>query len=212
MVVKVSTTVAKQLEAVRLSGMTNMLDRPRVQEIAKMLSYEELAEWIRLLPSEYNQAIFAGVEIDDEAAEEAMDIAEMRLEQDELDRRYATLTWAVDEVIFFGYGENEDGERTEVRITSAHFTDVDGEHCAHMILQETVLLAEDRNNPYTPTHDAIVLAAEVYFPAEDDKDGPEDILHLATADGPLTLRVVLDRLGQVLRYNDWTWEDDESDE
>ncbi len=46
--------------AVRQSGLTNMLDRPRVAEIAKALGYDEASEWINAHRSEYVQGIFRG--------------------------------------------------------------------------------------------------------------------------------------------------------
>ena len=48
--------------AVRQSGLTNMLDRPRVAEIAQMLGYDEASGWITANPSDYAHGIFRGFE------------------------------------------------------------------------------------------------------------------------------------------------------
>lgn len=50
------------LEAVRQSGLTNMLDRPRVAELAVMFGYPRASEWINDHRSEYAQGIFRGFE------------------------------------------------------------------------------------------------------------------------------------------------------
>ena len=59
--VSIPAAVYEGLEAVRLSGGTNMLDRPRVIEIAEMMGYDEAAEWVRDHRSEYARLLFAGV-------------------------------------------------------------------------------------------------------------------------------------------------------
>ena len=48
------------LEAVRRSGLTNMLDRPRVIEIAELWGYDETAAWLRENRRLYAEGIFAG--------------------------------------------------------------------------------------------------------------------------------------------------------
>ena len=50
------------IEAVRLSGLTNMLDRSRVAEIADEMGFPEAAEWVRENPEHlYARAIFHGI-------------------------------------------------------------------------------------------------------------------------------------------------------
>jgi hypothetical protein len=63
--VKVSVTheVFAGIEAVRRSGLTNMLDRPRVAEIAEEMGFQESACWIRANRDLYAQAIFHGFEV-----------------------------------------------------------------------------------------------------------------------------------------------------
>jgi len=55
----VSSEVFEGIEAVRLSGLTNMLDRPRVAEIADEMGYAESARWVR----EHARGIFQGFEV-----------------------------------------------------------------------------------------------------------------------------------------------------
>ena len=52
--------VREQLEAIRQSGETNMLDRPQVQVIADRCEFYELVVWIEDHPREYAEAIFHG--------------------------------------------------------------------------------------------------------------------------------------------------------
>ena len=61
----VSAAVYEGLEAVRLSGYTNMLDRPRVIELAEMMGYADAAEWIRENRNLYAAAIFGGFVADE---------------------------------------------------------------------------------------------------------------------------------------------------
>ena len=63
---KVSEAVLEGIEAVRESGLTNMLDRPVVIRLARELGYEESAKWVEEHRKEYAEAIFGGFE----AAEE----------------------------------------------------------------------------------------------------------------------------------------------
>lgn len=56
----ISAAVFEGLEAVRQSGVTNMLDRPRVIEIAEMMGYDETADWLRNNRQLYSEGIFAG--------------------------------------------------------------------------------------------------------------------------------------------------------
>ena len=64
--VVIGGAVFEGLEEVRLSGLTNMLDRPRVIELARMMGYDETAEWLSEHRSEYAQLIFNGAEIKEE--------------------------------------------------------------------------------------------------------------------------------------------------
>ena len=52
--VAVPHAALKGLEAVRRSGLTNMLDRPRVAKLADFFGFEEAASWV-----EANRAAFA---------------------------------------------------------------------------------------------------------------------------------------------------------
>ena len=61
----VSAAVYEGLEAVRQSGYTNMLDRPRVIELAVMLGYADAADWIRENRNLYAAAIFGGFVADE---------------------------------------------------------------------------------------------------------------------------------------------------
>jgi hypothetical protein len=70
MPIPISKEVFQGLEAVRLSGATNMLDRPRVIQILDQMGYEEAAEWVRNHKSEFSHGIFQGFEITDEAVRE----------------------------------------------------------------------------------------------------------------------------------------------
>jgi len=70
--VSIPAAVFEGLEAVRQSGLSNMLDRPRVIELAEMMGYDETAEWVRDHRSEYARLIFAGV-IVEEGGEQCVD-------------------------------------------------------------------------------------------------------------------------------------------
>jgi hypothetical protein len=54
--------VIEGLEAVRVSGLTNMFDRPRAAEIAEEMGYMAAASWVREDRERYARAIFQGVE------------------------------------------------------------------------------------------------------------------------------------------------------
>ena len=47
-----------------LSGLTNMLDRPVVAEIAEQLGCEETAEWVREYGGLYAQGVFRGFDVE----------------------------------------------------------------------------------------------------------------------------------------------------
>lgn len=54
------------IETVRQSGLTNMLDRPRVAEIADDLGFELSARWVRENHDLYAQANFHGFDVTEE--------------------------------------------------------------------------------------------------------------------------------------------------
>lgn len=58
--VSILAAVYAGLEAVHRSGLSNMLDRPRVIELAEMMGYEETAAWLRTNRRAYCERIFAG--------------------------------------------------------------------------------------------------------------------------------------------------------
>ena len=58
--VEVPSEVLAGLEAVRLSGKTNMLDAPRVIELAFEMGHEEAAFWVYENRGTYAQGIFRG--------------------------------------------------------------------------------------------------------------------------------------------------------
>ena len=64
--IPVPVAVFEGLEAVRLSGGTNMLDRPRVIELAEMMGYDETAEWLRNNKHRYAELIFCGMVVEEE--------------------------------------------------------------------------------------------------------------------------------------------------
>ena len=64
--VSIPVAVYEGLEAVRQSGLSNMLDRPRVIEIAELWGYDETAEWLRAHRDRYAVGLFAGFVIGEE--------------------------------------------------------------------------------------------------------------------------------------------------
>ena len=60
--VPVPQDVYDGLEAVRLGGQTNMLDQPRVAELADELGFHEAADWVREDRGRYARAVFQGIE------------------------------------------------------------------------------------------------------------------------------------------------------
>lgn len=61
--VPVPPEVFEGIEAVRQLGLTNMLDRPRVAEIAEGLGFEDAARWVIQNRDLYGRAIFHGLEV-----------------------------------------------------------------------------------------------------------------------------------------------------
>jgi len=60
--VKVPKAVLDGLEAVRQSGLTNMLDRLLVAELAREFGFEEAACWVEDHRGQYAQGVFRGFE------------------------------------------------------------------------------------------------------------------------------------------------------
>ncbi|WP_246041620.1 DUF5049 domain-containing protein [Desulfoglaeba alkanexedens] len=58
--IPVPALVWQGVDAVRLSGLTNMLDRPEVVRIARKLDFTEAAGWIDAHPKEYAEGVFRG--------------------------------------------------------------------------------------------------------------------------------------------------------
>lgn len=58
--IEVSPEVYQGIEAVRLSGLTNMLDRPAVIQIAEAMGFDASARWVDEHRDLYAQALFNG--------------------------------------------------------------------------------------------------------------------------------------------------------
>ena len=58
--VKVPKAVLDGLEAVRQSGIVNMLDRPVVAQLASEFGFDEAARWVEDHRAQYAEAIFHG--------------------------------------------------------------------------------------------------------------------------------------------------------
>ncbi len=56
----IPSEVFRGLEAVRLSGLTNMLDRPMVALLADRLGYPDAARWIKEHPKLFAEGLFHG--------------------------------------------------------------------------------------------------------------------------------------------------------
>lgn len=63
--VRVPAEVLEGLEAVRLSGKTNMLDAPRVIELAIEMGYPEAGFWVYENRRFYAEGIFRGFEAEE---------------------------------------------------------------------------------------------------------------------------------------------------
>lgn len=64
--IPIPAAVYDGLETVRRSGLTNMLDRPRVIEIAELWGYDETAAWLRENRRLYAEGIFQGFQVIEE--------------------------------------------------------------------------------------------------------------------------------------------------
>ena len=71
MAIKVARAVYEGIDAVRASGLTNMLDRPAVRRLAREMGFDEAAKWLGEHTSSYATAIFQGMEPDDITTNEA---------------------------------------------------------------------------------------------------------------------------------------------
>ena len=60
--VKVTRRVLEGIKAVRDSGLTNILARPVVVELAAQMGFEEAARWIEAHNREYAEGVFRGFE------------------------------------------------------------------------------------------------------------------------------------------------------
>jgi len=65
--VRVPAEVLEGIEAARLSGAVNMLDRPAVAVIAETMGHHRAAAWIRANPGLYSRAVFEGLDPRQEA-------------------------------------------------------------------------------------------------------------------------------------------------
>jgi len=63
--VRVPKAVLDGLEAVRRSGLTNMLDRPVVAELAREFGFEKAARWIKAHHREFAEGLFHGFEAEE---------------------------------------------------------------------------------------------------------------------------------------------------
>lgn len=64
--VRVPREVFEGIETVRLSGLTNMLDRPRVAEIAEDMGFDQTAAWVTANRDLYARGIFRGFAPEDD--------------------------------------------------------------------------------------------------------------------------------------------------
>jgi len=64
--VKVPKAVLDGLEAVRRSGLTNMLDRPVVAQLAEEFGFKKAARWIRTRRKLYAIGVFHGFAAEEE--------------------------------------------------------------------------------------------------------------------------------------------------
>ena len=65
--IPVPRAVYDGLEGVRRSGLTNMLDRPKVAELADELGFPEAADWVREDRGRYAAAVFRGIRTEDDS-------------------------------------------------------------------------------------------------------------------------------------------------
>lgn len=70
--ISIPADVLEGLEAVRLSGKTNMLDVPMVTKLALDMGYPETALWVREHQALYTVGIFRGFEATDRLDESTL--------------------------------------------------------------------------------------------------------------------------------------------
>jgi len=58
--VPIPENVYRVIDAIRRSGVTNMLDRPMVTEIARQMGFQDEAQWIEQHPDIYANGVFLG--------------------------------------------------------------------------------------------------------------------------------------------------------
>lgn len=63
--VRVPAAVLEGSLAVRRCGLTNMLDRPVVADLAEKLGFPDAARWIETLPRDYAEGVFRGFEAEE---------------------------------------------------------------------------------------------------------------------------------------------------
>lgn len=63
MAIKVNKDILRGIEAVRDSGITNMLDHPRVIELLETMGHDQAATWVAENKRAYCQGIFQGFEV-----------------------------------------------------------------------------------------------------------------------------------------------------
>jgi hypothetical protein len=61
--IPVSREVFEGIEVVRRSGLTNMLDRPVVADLAEAMGFKASARWVRENRELYAGAVFRGFEV-----------------------------------------------------------------------------------------------------------------------------------------------------
>ncbi|MEW5735870.1 MAG: DUF5049 domain-containing protein [Thermodesulfobacteriota bacterium] len=64
--VAVPAEVLQGINVVRYSGLTNMLDRPKVAQLAKTFGFPGASKWVKDHPKEYAEGLFRGFGIDPE--------------------------------------------------------------------------------------------------------------------------------------------------
>ncbi|WP_309474758.1 DUF5049 domain-containing protein [Dissulfurirhabdus thermomarina] len=62
---RVPAAVLEGILAVRRCGLTNMLDRPVVADLAEKLGFPEAARWIETHPRDYAEGVFRGFEAEE---------------------------------------------------------------------------------------------------------------------------------------------------
>jgi hypothetical protein len=66
MPIKIPAEVKKGLDVIRGSGLTNMLDYPKVMQMARDLGYFDTVDWLHVNKSSYGKGIFEGFEVSED--------------------------------------------------------------------------------------------------------------------------------------------------